>query len=277
MKYVVAVSGGVDSIVLLDMLAKEQKHELIVAHFDHGIRESSAGDARFVGGLARLYGLQYESKREELGKTASEQLAREHRYDFLKGIAVTYNALLVTAHHQDDVIESIAINLHRGTGWRGLAVFGDESINRPLLSLSKHNLISYAVEHNLEWVEDETNATTAYLRNSLRQHLNGASPATKQQLYQLFQRQHELKQAIQAEVSNVAHIRQRYFFIMLPTIVAVELLRTITNQLLLTSQLHQILHMIKTAKPGSSTPAGAGIVVRFTKQEFFVENTGRML
>ena len=68
MVYLVAVSGGIDSVVLLHMLVQEGEHDLTVAHFDHGIRDDSAADARFVEELAAQYGLPYVGKREELGK-----------------------------------------------------------------------------------------------------------------------------------------------------------------------------------------------------------------
>lgn len=68
MKLIVAVSGGVDSVVLLDMLVRAGQDGLVVAHFDHGIRDDSAADARFVEGLAVSYGLSFEMRREELGQ-----------------------------------------------------------------------------------------------------------------------------------------------------------------------------------------------------------------
>ena len=78
MKYLVAVSGGVDSVVLLDMLSGTD-HALIVAHVDHGIREDSAADARFVAGLAKRYGLPFVSTELGLGVQASEEQARNGR------------------------------------------------------------------------------------------------------------------------------------------------------------------------------------------------------
>src|SRR3989344_5293986 len=116
MNYIVAVSGGVDSVVLLDMLIKQKEHNLVVAHFDHGIRVDSDADARFVWELAKKYELSFEVRREELGDAASENTARSHRYAFLRDIAKKYSATIVTAHHADDVVETIAINLTRGTG-----------------------------------------------------------------------------------------------------------------------------------------------------------------
>src|SRR6478609_8911137 len=106
MKYVLAVSGGVDSVVLLDMLAKSEEDELIVAHFEHGIRgQSSQDDARFVEALAAKYDVSCEVGYGALGADASEETARTKRYEFLKKIATKHEARLVTAHHQDDVIE----------------------------------------------------------------------------------------------------------------------------------------------------------------------------
>ena len=171
MKLIVAVSGGVDSVVLLDMLVQERQHELIVAHFDHGIRSDSAEDALFVAEITRRYGLPFEMKREELGANASEELARARRYAFLRGVAKKYEAVIATAHHMDDIAETIAINLTRGTGWRGLAVLAGD-VYRPLLGTTKAELRAYAQEHEISWHEDSTNTSDAYLRNRLRVKLD---------------------------------------------------------------------------------------------------------
>ena len=160
-KLVLAVSGGVDSVVLLDVLSKMSKLSLVVAHFDHGIRDDSAKDAVFVGELSKNYGLPFETKREELGKNVSEEKARVRRYKFLREVAEKYNAKLVTAQHSDDAIETIAINLSRGTGWRGLAAM-DSDIVRPLINMTKAEIISYAKKNHLSWREDATNASDDY-------------------------------------------------------------------------------------------------------------------
>ena len=91
MAYLVAVSGGVDSVVLLDVMAAQAAEPLIVAHVDHGIRgEASAADARFVAALAAHYGLPFVSTQLKLGPNASEAAAREARYDFLLDAAAQY-------------------------------------------------------------------------------------------------------------------------------------------------------------------------------------------
>ncbi|MGK2896316.1 MAG: tRNA lysidine(34) synthetase TilS [Candidatus Saccharimonadales bacterium] len=275
MTYVVAVSGGVDSVVLLDMLLAKGTKDIIVAHFDHGIRPESAADARFVGGLAAQYGVLFEMVREELGTTVSENVARTRRYAFLRDVAVKHGAQLITAHHSDDIVESIAINLTRGTGWRGLAVMGDLSIYRPLLNYTKQQLYDYALVHQLEWIEDETNSSTRYLRNRLRRRLRSQLRIeTHEQLLELRQRQLELRRVIEEELRTLIHPNERllrYFFIMVPTECALEMLRYVTNGRLTMPQLWLALKAIKTAKAGATIEAGSGVVIQFGQRYFVVE------
>ena len=170
--FVLAVSGGVDSVVLLHKLTQNQPDgiDYVVAHYDHGIREDSSEDAEFVRSLAKKQELQFELGEGKLGKYASEQLARYTRYDFLRSIAKKHNAeKIITAHHQDDLIETMIINILRGTSPRGLAPMkGQSDLLRPLMNSSKSQLIKYANEHNLEWREDPTNMDEKYLRNYVR-------------------------------------------------------------------------------------------------------------
>ena len=274
---VVAVSGGVDSVVLLHKLSQDPAAKLIVAHFDHGIRPESDSDARFVEGLAKQYDLPFEGAREELGKNASEALARARRYEFLRSIAKKYDAHVATAHHQDDVIETIAINCQRGTGWRGLAVL-DSGIVRPLLNLTKQNIRDYALEHHLEWVEDETNAGDRYLRNRIRANINmKLASSSKTQILTLWKTQRELKKVIDEETQNIIGSfkeHSRYFLTHIDETSALELLRAMleqNNASLTRPQRHRLLHAIKVAQPGSRLEAGEGVTVRFNSRTFIVE------
>lgn len=281
MRYLVAVSGGIDSVVLLDMLVRDKKHELAVAHFDHGIRADSADDARFVAGLAAKYNLPFVTKREELGVQAGEELARAHRYRFLRDEAKKHDAVIVTAHHQDDVIESIAINISRGTGWRGLAVLGAADIQRPLLNLAKSQIRAYALANCLEWVEDSTNASIKYLRNRLRRRIKmQLSDTGKQEIIAAWRRQVALKAKVSQELQQ--YIRPdreypRYLFIMVETQVANELLRTmvaaVNGWAPTRPQTQRALLAIKTARPGSVFEIGDGAVLRFTANTFIVGAT----
>lgn len=271
MNYLVAVSGGVDSVVLLEKLAKEGGHTLVVAHFDHGIRGNSAEDTMFVAGLAKRYNLQYETRREELGPNASEELARERRYLFLREMAAKHDAVIVTAHHMNDIAETIAINLVRGTGWRGVAVLSSD-IYRPLLDLTKREIIAYAKQNNLEWREDSTNSSEAYLRNRLRMKLQDEDLV--RQLAALRARQVELRDAIDAEVSSIIESDEacsRYFLTNIPEVVALEILRGLAvkklGRGLVRPQLERALLAIKTARPGAIFPFGDA-TMRVEKKAF---------
>ncbi len=292
MRYVVAVSGGVDSVALLHMLFNGnlpnttyqiQPTELIVAHFDHGIRPESAADARFVAELAAKYELPFETKREELGSKASEELARTRRYEFLRGLAKKHNAKIVTAHHCDDVIETIAINLTRGTGWRGLAVLDSPDIERPLLDTTKPNLIAYAKQHKLEWREDVTNQDTKYLRNDLRQKLSKLDDSSRQLLQRYRNRQVVLRHEVDNECKKLINKSpySRHTFITVPDAIALELLRTIfINEVGVgptRPQLGRTLHSIKVLGSGKRYEVAAGISLRFTKTNFVVEVAAKVV
>lgn len=282
MKYIVAVSGGVDSVVLLDILYHKtasykvrpcNNTALVVAHFDHGIRPDSADDARFVGELAGKYDLPFENKREELGADASEELARTRRYAFLRELAAKHQATIATAHHLDDLVETVAINLVRGTGWRGLAVL-DSDIYRPLLDVTKQEIKEYAKSHQLIWREDSTNADTTYLRNRLRRQTMQLPLDTKRQIAALRATQCDLKCQIKAETERLVGNRKRYdryFFIQADTASALECLYYVTHGRLTRPQLARALMAIKLFKPGRIFQAGGGVKLGFTSRHFTVE------
>ena len=230
-KLVVAVSGGVDSVVLLDKFVREAKYDLIVAHVDHGIRPDSGKDAALVKKLAASHNLPFELAALKLGSSASELRAREARYTFLRQVAHKYDAMIATAHHKNDLYESIAINVVRGTGWRGLAVLDSPGIIRPLLDMTKREIIDYATKHDLKWHEDSTNSDTKFLRNKLRPLMNRLDDMDKRGLEYLHERQISLKTTIVQEVlkflSSEDARSSRYFMTMVHDSVSDELLRAI--------------------------------------------------
>lgn len=249
-RYVVAVSGGVDSVVLLHTILAHHSHDVVVAHVDHGIRADSGEDAQFVRSLATRYGVPFEMTQLALGPDASEDTARRERYKFLREVATFYGGVIVTAHHADDIVETIAINLLRGTGWRGLAVFGADDVYRPLTVWFKHEILDYAMRHGLEWREDSTNHSDKYLRNRVRHHAQQLPISTRLELLALWRRQHELKQDILHEVHQRASVK-RHPYIMMPPEAAMEVLLHVLNVPLTRPQLRRALMAIKTAKPGS--------------------------
>lgn len=281
-KYILAVSGGVDSVVMLDMAWRQHApQQLIVAHFDHGIRANSALDARFVAGLAEKYGCVFRAQRAELGAGASEDKARRARYDFLFSLAREYGAEIWLAQHRDDVVESVAINLARGTGWRGLAVMSREGLKRPIIALTKREIYAYACQNRLEWVEDETNEKDYYLRNRLRRKIfENISGEVRAKIAQLRGEQVRLKRTIFAEgASLLPDSRQaRYFLAQISPMVAEELLRIIIEQqtgvLITRPQAARALIAIKTLPVGARCDVTEGIYLLMTQKGFEIRQIG---
>ncbi|MDF2460928.1 MAG: hypothetical protein K0S68_331 [Candidatus Saccharibacteria bacterium] len=180
-RYLLAVSGGADSMALLDLMASAGRYELIVAHFDHGIRDDSASDRLFVNGAARRYDLPFVYHTAALGR-ASEAVARAARHSWLEQTRAERQAgAVVTGHHADDLLETSLLNLARGTGRRGLAPMQSGPILRPLLSVTRAELRDYAAQHKLVWREDPTNADASNPRNFLRHELlPHATPAWRE-------------------------------------------------------------------------------------------------
>ena len=274
-KYLIAGSGGVDSVVLLDMLAK--KHEnILVAHFDHGIREDSKEDAIFVRQLAVKYGVKFFTKREELGANASEEKARRARYKFLRELSEKQNATIVTAHHLDDVVETIIINMVRGTGWRGLAVLNAEDIYRPLINLKKQEIINYAKQNNLKWREDSTNSLNVYMRNIVR-HKIDLNNEQKNELQILHQEQIRLAEEIKSEVTSLLKSIKndnkisRYFINSIDQASAYEIIRELTKGELTPNQIDSVINAIKTQRNGTIFEASKNIKIHFTTRFFTLE------
>lgn len=273
--YIVAVSGGVDSMVLLDVLAKQTQQKLVVAHVHHGIRAESDEEYAFVRAAAARYGAQFEGIHLQLGEHASEATAREKRYAFLRSVAQKWQGTLVVAHHQDDVIETIALQLQRGTGWRGIAAMGASDIWRPLIWYPKATLLRYANEIGLEWREDVTNHEPTYARNRLRPHVASLSQEKKDELLVLWHQQCLLREAIDEEAS-VMRTRQRYFYQTAPLAAAQEVLRSTLLALDVACtrpQLQAILLAIKVARPHARYSLDDQRFLSFSKTEFTLIKT----
>lgn len=241
MKKVLAVSGGVDSMVLLELFRDDP--DVVVAHFNHGTRPSADDDQKFVEAAAKKYGKPFFIKKENLGADVSESHARERRYAFLFDVAVKNNGVIYTAHHLNDLVESVTINLIRGTGWRGLAPFSsDQKIEHPFLdqtqSFSKSDILKYAAEHDVIYREDPTNHEDGYLRNRIREKFAELTQAEKenilQKTYNLWLRQREIKtevEKIEQDYINAANgTYNRDFFKNLDEKTALEILKFITGE-----------------------------------------------
>ena len=168
----VAVSGGVDSVAMLDLLVRTQglhKAKLSVGTVNHNVREESAADAAFVEALAGEYGLSCFRFDLNLGDDPSENEMRTGRYQALLGRP----GKLATGHNADDQAETVMLNILRGTGLKGLAGIPRSRgrVVRPLLGMTREQILDYANNNSLHWREDPTNTTDRYLRNRIRSDL----------------------------------------------------------------------------------------------------------
>ncbi|MDR0228757.1 MAG: tRNA lysidine(34) synthetase TilS [Flavobacteriaceae bacterium] len=172
-----AVSGGIDSVVLLHLCC-QMGMKVAIAHCNFHLREEeSNGDQFFVEHLATVLNVpchivHFETEKYAYDNKVSIQIAaRELRYkwfyELLEQEGYTY---LLTGHHLDDSIETFLINFSRGTGLEGLLGIPEQTdkLIRPLLPFSRSQILEYANEHKIEWREDRTNAQTKYLRNKIR-------------------------------------------------------------------------------------------------------------
>lgn len=168
----IAVSGGVDSVVLCE-LCKQAKFDFTIAHCNFQLRGAeSERDEQFVKNLGNKYGVKVLVKKFETEKYATEnklstqEAARNLRYEWFEDLInqSTNQPInhLLTAHHSDDNAETIAMNFFRGTGLHGLTGIPGKNgyIKRPLLEISKEELLAYARENNLEFVEDSSNQSS---------------------------------------------------------------------------------------------------------------------
>ena len=287
-RYVVAVSGGVDSVALLHALQQVPGVQLTVAHFDHGIREDSAEDRRLVQAQARAYGLPFVYHTGNLGAGTSEAKAREARYKFLHDVRQASGAeAIITAHHQDDVLETIILNLLRGTGRRGLSSLkSTDVVKRPLLHVPKKELLRYAEREGLQWREDSTNADEAYLRNYVRLHiLPRFADTDREALLAISRHTAELNEHIMQQAVNYLHVQpgtkvlDRHSFIMLPHTVAREimaewLLQNAGSELS-KKMLERLVTAAKTGRSGSKVDVDAGHWLRISPTQLALERRER--
>ncbi|WP_208560551.1 tRNA lysidine(34) synthetase TilS [Marinilactibacillus kalidii] len=180
-RVLVAVSGGVDSVVLVDLLRqlpKVYRPQLSIAHVDHQLRPSSSEDKAVVERLSHTLGVPFYSftwSKQHHPKSGIEKAARDQRYAFFSTI-MNENGLnkLVTGHHKGDQAETILMRMVRGsaleylTGIKRTRTFNENTLIRPLLDVPKSAIYRYAKDQKLTYVEDETNQQLDYTRNRYR-------------------------------------------------------------------------------------------------------------
>ena len=177
---IVACSGGPDSMCLLNLvnsLKETMNLNVIVAHVDHNVRKESKEEAKMVESYALNNNLTFELMEiiSYNNDTFSENEARKKRYDFFKELQKKYNAsILLTAHHGDDLIETILMRLTRGSNLNGYIGIREITTNqnfkilRPLLTTTKKDIIKYLDENNINYAIDKTNDEMIHTRNRYR-------------------------------------------------------------------------------------------------------------
>lgn len=183
MKIVAGVSGGADSVALVHALAGLEKNapEIVVCHFNHRLRgEESERDAEFVFRICEKLGLRFETRSDDTEtfskrrKISIEHAARELRYAFFAEVCEkTAAERIATAHTADDRAETVLMRMLRGSGTFGISSIKPRSGNliRPLINVSRREVINYLTAADEKWVEDSSNDLTVFTRNRVRKQL----------------------------------------------------------------------------------------------------------
>lgn len=279
--YVVAVSGGVDSIALLHALVSQYpENTYVIAHVNHGIRDDGNEDREVVEAYATTFELPFVYTELQLGKNASEAEARRARYSFLESVQKQHDArAIVTAHHQDDVIETLFINLIRGTGRRGISSLkSSQDIVRPLLHVPKKDIYTYAKNNNLSWREDSTNTDTTYLRNNIRHNVVPKMlPEHRTQILKIIADTHAVNTSLDKEITLLLRkglhkgtpVLSRKWFTQLPHDIAAEVVYVLLRQNgvkdIDKKTVEKTVVAIKTMQPGKTIQL-SGVDVLITKR-----------
>ena len=175
---VVGVSAGPDSMCLLNLL-EEKTNKIVVCHINHNVREESIKEEAYLRDYCTKHNLIFEVMTiKDYSENNFENEARKKRYVFYEEILKKYNSnMLFLAHHGDDLIETILMKIVRGSNIEGYAGFKriskvkDYQIIRPLISLTKEDIIEYNKSHNITYFIDNSNTNTNYTRNRYRKYI----------------------------------------------------------------------------------------------------------
>ena len=172
--YLVAVSGGIDSMFLLDFM-RNAGVSLEIVHFDHGIRDNSHLDLKLIQEYANVHAIVLHTTRSSsLTSVSDEADARAERWHFIERVAANRNiSHIATAHHADDQVENVFIRLMRGDPHHALTMQTITHVNgfiryKPLLSVFKDEILEQATRRGIKWNEDSTNTDDRYDRNFIR-------------------------------------------------------------------------------------------------------------
>lgn len=218
-RVLLAVSGGLDSVVMTHLFFRAGL-PFGIAHVNFGLRGAeSDADEQLVRDFAEQFAVPFYSVQFDTDRLAAEQrksiqvLARELRYNWFAQVAREHGyTLIATAHHQNDVLETLLLNLARGTGLTGLRSIPirQGNIIRPMWSLSRMAIKDYAVDGDLEWRDDRSNDEDKYSRNKIRHHivpvLEKLNPNLLQTLAHTLERLRATDTLVQESVEQARHV-----------------------------------------------------------------------
>ena len=176
---VVGVSSGPDSMALLHMLINNTKKKIVCVHINHNVRSASIEEEAFLNEYCQKNNIIFECmKINKYSESNFEAEARKKRYKFYEETMHKYKSqALLLAHHGDDLIETVLMKIIRGSnleGYAGIKKYSNQSgytIIRPLLNLTKEDILMYNKENNIKYYIDNTNENTTYTRNRLRKNI----------------------------------------------------------------------------------------------------------
>lgn len=212
---VLAVSGGVDSMVMLDLVMQAHPHEnIVVAHFDHSLRwVDSDQDRDLVHAFAWQHHLDYEEEKKDIRtlaeteKKSIEAVARRERYAFLEKVKKKYTAkYILTAHHADDQIETVIMHLLKWGKFQWLSGIAQISghIFRPLLKETKSDILYHAEACHISYREDASNSDLRYDRNKIRHQVVPVLRSLNPSLHTTIEHLVEYSQEVQSFLSDTA-------------------------------------------------------------------------
>lgn len=266
-------------MVLLHILAGEVGVDPIVAHFEHGIRPDSEEDFKLVQAAAKKYKLPFVAAHGHLGPNTSEATARKARYDFLQHVLEEEGADgIITAHHEDDMLETAILNMLRGTGRLGLSSLRSrDKLVRPLLGYSKEQILAYAKERGIVWHEDSTNADDGFLRNYIRHAIvprlgQKGRDALLARIGQASAINDQIDALLATDLTAHAPSLQldRKWFIMLPYAVASEVMAMWLRKNGIVgfdrALIDRLVVQAKTKQPGKIADVNGGYILEFTRE-----------
>lgn len=285
-KLILAVSGGVDSTVLLYLL-KALNANVVVVHFNHQQRAESIMEAEYVKSLAQTFDYPYEYFELSIEKDFHNE-AHQQRRTHLLAVATKYNSdVIITAHHSNDLLETILMRLSRGSNLLGYGGFVESYYKdgfhflKPLLSVSKEQIIDYAKSHDIRYFTDASNKSDTYTRNRYRHHI---IPLLLEENPSILEKTLQYNKTLQdaffhIRKSSVAFLKGHDFFLISDYLKLDRIIQQDIIAYLLENQdiefsypkIEQIIDFLQTAGPNSHYDVGHAFVLQKVYNKVYLQ------